>query len=354
MERELKQRLFGASLAIALAIIFVPMLFDGDGDGGPQTISIKVPEQPQNLEVKNFEIDRPVNSQPTPTTPPAEVELQQTVVEADANEAATELKPELKVIDQQSAEPSPSELSKEQIAESEPAAETEQKTATETAKATVKQVVATAKQPKPETQKQPQNSPAAAEPTAVSQVTKPSSPTVNQTFRVKLGSFSKQANAQKVKNSLLQKNISTVVEKDQQRQLYHVWSKQLYKNKTSAEQYITAVKAVGLNIGNPKVVTSNTQQVAQTVTQTQLGQVVQLGVFSSADNAIKLRNKVLAAGFGKAFVDQISNNSGKPIYRLRVGPFAEPKDALATQQKIKQRLKISGLIKTHQQAKLVQ
>ena len=62
MDQELKQRMIGAGVIIALAVIFVPMLFDGDIDEKHnKNISIQIPEEANNgLEVKKFSLDKPV------------------------------------------------------------------------------------------------------------------------------------------------------------------------------------------------------------------------------------------------------------------------------------------------------
>jgi len=63
MDQELKQRLIGASVIIALAVIFVPMLFDAEvATKNNQNISVAIPEVVENnLEVKKFELDKPVS-----------------------------------------------------------------------------------------------------------------------------------------------------------------------------------------------------------------------------------------------------------------------------------------------------
>ncbi len=46
MDRALKQRLVGATILIALAVIFLPMLLDGEGGNGQSTPRIAIPERP--------------------------------------------------------------------------------------------------------------------------------------------------------------------------------------------------------------------------------------------------------------------------------------------------------------------
>jgi DedD protein len=175
---------------------------------------------------------------------------------------------------------------------------------------------------------------------------------LKQVFRVKLGSFSQQGNAEKVKSALLQKNIKAIVEYNPGLKLYRVWSQELYQDEGKANTYVKAVDQLKLNIGTPKVVTLSAEEVSQMASQGQMGWVVQLGSFSAKENAIELRNKVKAAGFA-GFVDTIKNSKGVSLYRLRIGPLMEKMDAEKTQSEIKQKLKLDGLIKNHEFGQIV-
>ena len=46
MDIALKQRLVGATILIALAVIFLPLLLDGDNHDGQSTQPIEIPERP--------------------------------------------------------------------------------------------------------------------------------------------------------------------------------------------------------------------------------------------------------------------------------------------------------------------
>lgn len=349
MDQELKQRLIGASVIIALAIIFVPMMFDGDGaEQKNQKISIEIPEQPDNLEFKQFDIDQPVTEQAA--VPQNEIELTQLPADSDETASSTET-PQLTVVQDQNTVPETTDGSND-IAdastndtntepEPSPADDQEATTNDETA------VVST-----DETNNAVEDTtPADTHPAVDEPANNSASVTqVDLAYRVKLGSFSKQANAEKVKASLLQKNIRSLVEKDPERTLFHVWSESAYQSKHSAEQYVKAVNALNLNIGQPSIQSVDAAQLTAMAANGSRGWVVQLGVFGGKDNAIELRNKVKAAGF-TGFVDQITNSQGEARYRLRIGPLMEKSDAEKQQESINQRLKINGLIKQHEPGK---
>ena len=339
MDQELKQRLIGASVIIALAVIFVPMLFDGDVDQrNNQNISINIPDATDNnLEVKKFELDKPVSQ--SNQIPSNDVEL---VV----NENQAQL------IDQEEAnqpitDPNPIPDSTVEIVEQTPVTNDSNDAIEVNSKANDDPVteVAVVEESKPVSEEKTSESSEVVSNTA----TEASS---DRAYRVKLGSFSQQGNAEKVKSSLLQQNIKAIVEYNPGLKLYRVWSQQLYRDESQANAYVKAVDQLKLNIGTPKVVNLNAEEVSQMAGQGQMGWVVQLGSFSAKDNAIELRNKVKAAGF-TGFVDLITTSKGVKLYRLRIGPLMEKTDAIKTQNDIKQKLKLDGLVKAHEMGQIV-
>ncbi len=333
MDQELKQRLIGAAVIIALAVIFVPMLFDGEVEQkNNQNISINIPDVDENsLEVKKFDIDTPVVG--TNNMPAGDVELvvndqkPQLIDKNDSN--PIQMDPAENLVPETQTQPAVAETKPEEI-KTKPPLEIPADKPVEVVSKPVSQ---------------PVNKPV--------EIKKPdlSSP-LNQVYRVKLGSFSQQGNAEKVKSSLLQKNIKAIVEYNPGLKLYRVWSQDLYQDESKANAYVSAVNQQNLNIGTPKVITLSADEVSQMASQGQMGWVVQLGSFSDKKNAIELRNKVKAAGFA-GFVDMIFNNKGVQLYRLRIGPLMEKQDAERTQADIKTRLKLDGLIKTHELGQIV-
>ena len=344
MDQELKQRMIGASVIIALAVIFVPMLFDGNiEEKHNKNISINIPEEPSNdLEVKKFAIDKPVTE--SVNLPAGEVELTlkdsaPILIAKEPTITVENIEPQKPVdnnettqitdinVDETKQEPSSEQASNENIV----------KPVDKPIEKPVKKPVATTVE-KPLTQKAVEVQKSAEE--------------MSQAFRVKLGSFSQQGNAENVKSKLLQNNIKAIVEYNPGLKLYRVWSQQLYQNESSAVDYVKAVEKLKLNIGTPKVITLKAEDVDQMASQGQLGWVVQLGSFSDKNNAIDLRNKTRAAGFN-AFVDMVVNSKGVELYRLRVGPLMEKTDAEKKQAEIKTRLKLDGLVKSHELGQIV-
>ncbi|MFC3195767.1 SPOR domain-containing protein [Marinicella sediminis] len=347
MDQELKQRMIGASVIIALAVIFVPMLFDGNiEEKHNKNISINIPQEPDNgLEVKKFDIDKPVAQKVE--LPPAEAELaveqQQAILIPKETNEPVEAQGNIETTVANTVDSSAT------VAEQPPAKGNDQVIEEPPVKKPAPEpVVAQTEVAKPveTTPQKPIQQPTSDRGAAVLDKS------LTEVYRVKLGSFSQQANAERVRSSLLQNNIKAIVEFNAGLKLYRVWSQEMYQNKSRAEDYVSAVNRLKLNIGTPKVITLGADEVSAMAEQGQLGWVVQLGSFSSRDNAIELRNKVSAAGFA-GFVDVVTNSKGVQLYRLRVGPLMERQDAEDLQQQIKTRLKLDGLVKSHELGTLV-
>ncbi len=73
--------------------------------------------------------------------------------------------------------------------------------------------------------------------------------------------------------------------------------------------------------------------------------VVQVGSFSTEDNALVLRDKLRARGF-TAFVEP--HRSGQStVYRVRVGPELKRETADALQARLKKEQKLDGIVMSH-------
>lgn len=75
------------------------------------------------------------------------------------------------------------------------------------------------------------------------------------------------------------------------------------------------------------------------------GFAVQLGAFGSAAEADKLRDRARAAGFS-AFVEQVRTDKGT-LNRVRVGPVANRADADQLKAQVAAKLGVSGIVRPH-------
>ena len=76
-----------------------------------------------------------------------------------------------------------------------------------------------------------------------------------------------------------------------------------------------------------------------------VGFAVQLGAFSQAADANALRDKLRAGGFS-AFVEQVSTDKGT-LNRVRVGPVASRADADKLKSQVAAKVGISGMVRPH-------
>ncbi len=76
-----------------------------------------------------------------------------------------------------------------------------------------------------------------------------------------------------------------------------------------------------------------------------VGFAVQLAAFSHADEATKLRDRARAAGFS-AFIETVDTDKGT-LSRVRVGPVADRAEAEALKARVAARLGITGIVQPH-------
>ena len=312
MEVELKQRLVGASVIIALAVIFIPMLFDDSKTNRNEMISIEIPDEPTDLKKRVISIDTTIKQESTKPMDiventnnsikeePQSIKIEETIVEV--------VKPH----------------------ENEPKAQSKPK----------KPLIAI--DALPEKDKSTSNNP-----NIVSNVLKPD----DSQYRIKFGAFSQEKNAQQLKAKIINLGYKSHVEKNPTTKLYMVYSSFLNSQK-EALNLTKNIESHHLNIGKTsiekiaKVDVENAEMVLDT------GWIVQIGLYSNKENSLKLRDKIRKKGF-VCFVDTVINSQNKTFYRVRVGPFATRKEAVLEQGKIKKIMSLKGIIKPHEKQKIV-
>ncbi len=314
MDLALKQRLVGASVLIALAVIFLPLLFDGSTQERNQSITIEIPQEPQELTQKVLSIDGNTK------TNKAELEIKKEVI---ADKPPIKKQETIIEIVDNSEPKKPVVIGKEQP------------------KKEVEKLVATPKE-KSQTQK-PKKTPEV--------LTDNNLGNANVSYRIKLGVFSEVKNAQKIKAKLIHNGIDAIVEKEAATGLYKVYSKQ-YVNLARTKELNKKIQNLKLKLGKTSIETldESASDDAQMLLDT--GWIVQIGLFSSQQNSIKLRDKIRKKGF-VSFVDSITNSSNKKMYRVRVGPFATRDEALSEQKKVKKTMNLKGIVKPHEKQKVV-
>ena len=314
MDMALKQRLVGASVLIALAVVVLPMLLGGRPENGAgQSQKIELPPQPPELdfETRRYPIgespttadrepDKPTERPlPSPSPPPARTEdsLSETVTETVEGTAAA------KQGERGATEPAaeaPSELALADMPPGEPPAEDP----------------------------------------------KVAQPVVEDTGRyiVQVASFGAVENARRLSATLESHGypVMTDTVKSDVGTLHRVrigpWSSEAEANDTAAR--------LRTQIGDvkPRVMDLQPEKAAQVTTPSDplVRWVVQVGSFSSAVNADKLVARLRLESMS-AYKEEV-NSSGSPIYRVRIGPFLEREEAIRIDADVRERMSLDGVV----------
>ncbi len=309
MESALKQRLVGASVIIALAVIFIPMMFDDVTNNQNQIITIEIPEEPTDLQQKIIAID----------------------IKAEENSESTK---------------NNTFQNTHEIVLDSPVIETNE---------TILDVVDNSDNINNETNiglPIEENDPAEVEVISEKKTTKPTVKNeAKLTYRIKYGVFSQQKNAQQLKAKIIHKGLHAIVEKEPATGMYKVYSKYNY-TEIDANARLAKVSTLNLNIGNASLESMSKKATDEAHLLLDTGWIVQIGIFSSRENSLKLRNKIRTKGF-VSFVDEIYNAKKQKLYRVRIGPFAERNEANTAKSNLQLKMNLKGIIKPHEKNKVV-
>ena len=300
MEPALKQRLLGAVVLIALAIIFVPMLFSGSGPKqDSSTVNLELPPPPsREFETRVLPVDagnRDASPMPSREALPAEPV---TTIDTQAPE-----RPDALAQDQQ---PVPA------------------------ASAPVE--------------------PVAAEPVA------PANPdrveagkAAGARYLVHLGFYSSNKNADDLVATLKRSGFAAYAEaaefNGKAAQRVRVGP---FADRAEAEAARIRIKQVRSDVPGSVIALAEDARAdapASAVPADKAGSwAVQLGAFSDVDDANKLRGRLQAAGF-TAYVDSLVAE-GKTLWRVRAGPETDRGNAEALRARINDKLKVNGIVVT--------
>jgi DedD protein len=302
MDLSLKQRLLGAVVLIALAVIFVPMFLSRPApQQSSETVNLAIPPAPdREFQNRVLPVDaapdaaknaQTVTSQPLATveTPPRPAEIAQPTAPVTTT-------------------PAP------EAAKSEPVAPTP-----------------TAEAPKPE----------------------PSTPgrAANGHFFVHLGIYAESKNADDLVATLKQGGFPAFPEaSDYQGKRAERVRVGPFEDRAAAEAARLRIKQIKPSVPGSVVELADDAKAdapASALPASRAGGwAVQLGAFKTVDEANKLRDRLKGAGF-VAFVDKLDSESGA-LWRVRAGPETDRGNADKLRGRIKDKLKIEGIIVTQQ------
>jgi DedD protein len=315
MDLSLKQRLLGAAVLIALAVIFVPMFLSGSA-----------PQKSAEMETSNLAIppapDREFQTRVLPVDPAAQ----------NPTGPSTQMSPDhITTVDTATA-PKP---------ETPPASQPVPVPATPTP--TPAPAVQTPSAPKTAAAA-PKPAPAAAEPPKLVP-----GQAANGHFFVHLGVYSATKNADELVAALKKAGFPAFAESSE------FQGKPAQRVRVGPFEDRAAAEAARLRIKQLKpTVPGSVVQLAGDATadapaaalpKTHAGGwAVQLGALKTADDANKLRDRLKNAGF-VAFVDKLDAN-GTTLWRVRAGPEVDRGAADKLKSNIKEKLKLDGMIVT--------
>ena len=338
MDRALKQRLVGACVLIALAVIILPMLLSGQAEQGQQAEPIELPTRPKELafETRRFPIGTPVPDQPSvvPEQPPSALPMPESLASgAEESGAGTAAAPpgtaivalgsevDTPAADGDSASTQPAELL-------EPAPEVPV------------QVVTPVTEP-PALVTEPPDSQPEAQPES-----RPAPVALKGRYLVQVASFSSLANADRLAQQLRAMNLPLVtdeVEVDAGR--LHRVRVGAFEDRAEAERTLQRLQndLAGLN---PRLVDLRPDEAAPVTRPDDplVRWVVQVGVFSSSENAQRLVFELRDAGFraSSAAVTQ----AGATRYRVLVGPELDREAALRLRDRLQQERGLKGMVQS--------
>ena len=325
MDFALKQRLLGAAVLIALAIIFVPMFLGNSPPKETSTIqNLDIPPVPE----RKFEIRTlPVEPNAQPAGPPATSDDK--VVTVDTRAPATFEAPDAAAAGKnppagQAATPSPPATAKPEntvaAAESKPPV---------TAAAPGKAEAASAAESKP---------------VETAAATAPAG-----RFNVNLGVYADEAHAAALVARVKKAGYPAFAEATD----YQGKPAQRVRVGPFADRAAAETARLKIKRFEPKVPSSVSESAEQPTADAPAsalapnragGWAVQLGAFKSEAEANKLRDRIKAVSVA-AFVDR-TGSGDEALWRVRAGPFAERSGAEAARATLKQRLKADGMIVT--------
>lgn len=326
MDKVLKQRLVGAAIIIALAVIFLPMLFDsGEEPRSQRQLTLDLPERPTDSqrEVRRLPLDpdqprrMPDESAAEPpeelTTPPAGPARRQTEQAGESEPVADPVLPDT------GDQPQPDiDIQPLKEGEAETGIESEQVAEAETG-------------PDVET-----------EPAPASEDSVPPA-TEGGDWLVQVAVFSNEATADSVYSRLEQ--LGHRVMRD------HLVRDQseLHRLRTgpysSREQADTARGQIAATVAGVQPVVRETAGDTTDSAPARAGYAVQVGSFASRNNAERLVARLNGQGYDSFMHEDISG--GREIWRVRVGTFDQREPADELLDELRENFRLEGIVVTH-------
>lgn len=348
MDAALKQRLIGATVLVALAVIFLPMLVDGpetEREASAEQLSLDLPVRP----------DRPMETREIPLLPtPAPGAAPAQPVAADGAEV-------LPVVDTGAAQRvdalsgQPVGAGSDPNAHSTPASPNASSSSSSVAAApATAPPAASSAAPSAPARSAASSSAASSSPAAAAASSPPPRPaatlptaTAGGSYAVNVGSYANVANAENLLNRLKNAGIAAYAESVSLdgRPVRRVRLGP-YAQRAEAERARQAALAVQRDLPTSIInLDAGSSVPAPARPAATAGFAVQLGALRSEADANALRDRARGAGF-TAFVERVNADAGT-LWRVRVGPELDRASAERRRSELKSRLNVDGLVVSH-------
>ena len=316
MDASVKQRLIGAAVLVVLAVIFLPMVFDGGDETQSESIDLGIPAEPaRDFETRVVPLDPPASA-PVPA-PDANG-----IVTVDANAPDR--------VDAMAGTADAPEPAASTTASPAPVASPAATPAATTAN--------TASVPVP---------PA---PTSASEATPVEPAVAGGRYAVSFGSYANAANARALASSLVKGGIAARAEdvevngKPGMRVRAGPYADRAQAEKVRLQARTVRADAPGTVVEIGEVPAAGAA-IAAAPSSGAGAWAVQIGAYQDQADATSQREKLLRAGFS-AYIDTVRTEKGT-LHRVRVGPEAARAGAEAVRSSLKSKLGVDGLVVTH-------
>lgn len=347
MDAALKQRLIGATVLVALAVIFLPMLVDGpetEREASAEQLSLDLPVRP----------DRPMETREIPLLPtPAPGAAPAQPVAADGAEV-------LPVVDTGAAQRvdalsgQPVGAGSDPNAHATPASPNASSSSSVAAAPATAPPAASSAAPSAPAPSVASSSAASSSPTAAAASSPPPRPaatlptaTAGGSYAVNVGSYANVANAENLLYRLKNAGIAAYAESVSLdgRPVRRVRLGP-YAQRAEAERARQAALAVQRDLPTSIInLDAGSSVPAPARPAATAGFAVQLGALRSEADANALRDRARGAGF-TAFVERVNADAGT-LWRVRVGPELDRASAERRRSELKSRLNVDGLVVSH-------
>ncbi len=356
MDKALKQRLVGAFVLVALAVVVLPMLLGGQPESPQDAQPIEIPPRPSEVsfETRRFPIGEQDASQPSvvPEQPEAALDTQ---APTEAPVPAATLQERLEQIaaasgnkptaDSDAASGADPAAAVPSLPEPDAVASMPSGVETPPDEAPLLDDTSSAPPPSPVGEADSGTDPAPTT-SPPAQAAPPTLAAADGRYLVQVASFSSTANANRLAGTLRESGMPVLMDTvDSAAGILHRVRVGPFAQRAEAEQVVTRLGRQVPDV-RPRLVDLRPDE-ESAVTEPEdplIRWVVQVGVFSEEANAEKLVFELRDAGFRASA--QSERAAGAAIWRVRVGPEVDRAAALALRDRIRAEKGIEGIVQS--------